>query len=89
MTMKAISLRLEEDQYRRLRWLSYAEDRPMAYIIRDAVDSYLKERQQPKPGQEWFWAEGWQAAEREVEADLAEGKHETFDNMADFLQGLH
>jgi predicted transcriptional regulator len=87
--MKAISLRLEADQYKRLRWLSYVEDRPMALIIRDAVDSYLKEQQRPKPGQEWFWTEGWQAAEREVEADLAEANYETFDTMADFLKDLH
>jgi predicted transcriptional regulator len=87
--VKAISLRLEEEQYKRLRWLSYVEDKPMATIIRDAVDAYLKEQQRPRPGQEWFWAEGWQAAEREVEAELAEGNYETFDTLADFLKDLH
>lgn len=41
-----------------------------------------------KPGQEWFWTPEWQAAEKEVEADLAAGRFETFDNMEDFLAGL-
>ena len=86
--MKAISLRLETDQYKRLRWLSFVESRPMSLIIRDAVDAYLKESQQLKPGQEWFWADAWQAAEREVEAELEAGEYETFDTMADFLKDL-
>jgi predicted transcriptional regulator len=87
--MKTISLRLEEEQYKRLRWLSYVEDKPMATLIRDAVDTYLKEQQRPRPGQEWFWAGSWQAAEHEVEAELADGDYETFDTMADFLKDLH
>jgi len=41
-----------------------------------------------KPGQEWFWSEEWQAAEREVEADLAAGRFETFDTMEEFLKSL-
>lgn len=86
--MKAISLRLEPDQYKRLRWLSFVESRPMSLIIRDAVDAYLKDTHQLKPGQEWFWTEAWQAAEREVEAELEAGDYETFDTMADFLKDL-
>jgi predicted transcriptional regulator len=86
--MKAISLRLKLDQYKRLRWLSFVEGRPMSLLIRDALDAYLREKQQPSPGQEWFWTEAWQAAEREVEADLAAGGHETFDTMEDFLKDL-
>jgi predicted transcriptional regulator len=86
--MKAISLRLEADQYKRLRWLSFVESRPMSLIIRDAVDAYLKESQQLKPGQEWFWTDAWQAAEREVDAELEACEYETFDTMADFLKDL-
>jgi hypothetical protein len=41
-----------------------------------------------KPGQEWFWTEEWQAAEKEVEADLQAGRFETFDTMEDFLADL-
>jgi predicted transcriptional regulator len=86
--MKAISLRLEADQYKRLRWLSFVESRPMSLIIRDAVEAYLKENRPLKPGQEWFWSDTWQAAEREVEAELEAGEYETFDTMADFLKDL-
>jgi predicted transcriptional regulator len=86
--MKAISLRLESDQYQRLRWLSFVESRPMSLIIREAVDAYLKENVQPKPGQEWFWTDAWQAAEREVETELEAGEYETYDTMADFLKSL-
>ena len=41
-----------------------------------------------KSGQEWFWTKEWQAAEKEVEADLAAGRFETFDTMEDFLADL-
>jgi len=86
--MKAISLRLESEQYQRLRVLSFANDMPVSEMIREAIDDYLKDHQTPKPGQEWFWAEAWQKAEREAEADLASGNYETYDNDADFLVSL-
>jgi predicted transcriptional regulator len=86
--MKAISLRLEPDQYKRLRVLSFVKDKPVSEMIREAVERYLETEQTVKPGQEWFWAEAWQAAERQVEADLAEGNYETFDTMEDFLKDL-
>ncbi len=85
--MKAISLRLEQAQYERLRWSSFVNKKPVSQIIREAIDAHLQ--QQPiKPGKEWFWAEKWQAAEREVEADLAAGRFETFDTMEEFLARL-
>lgn len=85
--MKAISLRLEQAQYERLRVLSFASRKPVSQIIREAIDAHLQ--QQPiKPGQEWFWTEEWQAAEREAEADLAAGRFESFDNDAEFLASL-
>jgi predicted transcriptional regulator len=85
--MKTISLRLEQSQYERLRWLSFVDNKPVSEIIREAIDTHL--RQQPiKPGQEWFWTERWQAAEREVEADLEAGRFETFDTMEEFLASL-
>jgi predicted transcriptional regulator len=85
--MKAISLRLESAQYERLRALSFASHKPMSQIIREAIDAHL-EQQPIKPGQEWFWTAEWQAAEREVEADLAAGRFETFDTMEEFLASL-
>jgi predicted transcriptional regulator len=86
--MKAVSLRLDPSQYERLRLLSFATSRPISEMIRDAIDNYLHANQKPKPGQEWFWSEAWQAAERDAEADLTSGDYETFDNDADFLASL-
>jgi hypothetical protein len=39
-------------------------------------------------GQEWFWSEEWQAAEKSAEEDLAAGRYETFDTMEEFLADL-
>jgi len=86
--MKAISLRLEPDQYKRLRVLSFVKDQPVSEMIREAIELYLKSEQSIKPGQEWFWAEAWQAAERDVETELATGTYDTFDTMEDFLKDL-
>lgn len=38
--------------------------------------------------QAWFWTPEWQAAEREVDADLAVGRYGTFDTMDEFLASL-
>jgi hypothetical protein len=86
--MKMISLRLEMDQYKRLRLLSFVNNKPMSEVIRDALDEYMKEHVIPKPGQEWFWTESWQATEREVEKELDEGKYDTYDTMEEFLKDL-
>jgi len=60
--MKAISLRLEPDQYKRLRLLSFASAKPVSEMIREAIEAYLRANQKPRPGQEWFWSEAWQTA---------------------------
>jgi hypothetical protein len=86
--MKAISLRLEPEQYQRLRVLSFINEKPVSEMIREAIASYLQEHQAPKPGQEWFWAEAWLKAEHEAETDLATGNFESFKNDADFLASL-
>jgi len=85
--MKTMSLRLEEEQYERLRVLSFEDRKPIAELVREAVDEYLKERP-ITPGQEWFWSAAWQQAEKEAEADLKAGRHETFDTMEEFLADL-
>jgi len=36
----------------------------------------------------WFWTRGHQAAEREVEEDLAAGRFRTFDDAESFLADL-
>ena len=38
--------------------------------------------------QRWFWSEEWQSAERQVDADLAAGRFETYDTMDEFLTSL-
>jgi hypothetical protein len=85
--VKTLALRLEERQYERLRLMAFEERRPMAEIVRAAVQEYLEQRPIP-PGQEWFWSAAWQKAEKEAESDLAAGRYETFDTMEDFLAGL-
>jgi predicted transcriptional regulator len=85
--VKAVSLRLDEKQYERLRLLSYTTHKPISQIIRVAIDAHLNEHL-IKPGQEWFWSLEWQAAEHEAEADLAAGRIETFASDADFLASL-
>ena len=86
--MKAISLRLEQDQYQRLRVLSFVNDKPISEMIREAIDEYLQGHLTPKPGQEWFWAESWQKLEHEVEEELQAGNYKTFDTVEDFLKEL-
>jgi len=53
----------------------------------DAAGSGQPERRM-KPGQEWFWSDSWQAAEREADADVKAGRVETFNTMEEFLAGL-
>ena len=38
--------------------------------------------------QSWFWAEEWQAGEREVDEYIEAGNFETFDSMEEFLDTL-
>jgi predicted transcriptional regulator len=85
--MKAISLRLDNAQYERLRVLSFATRQPVAEIVRAAIDTHLRQAA-VKPGQEWFWTAEWQAVEKEAEADLGAGRVETYENDAAFLASL-
>ena len=85
--MKAISLRLDNTQYERLRVLSFTTRQPVAEIVRTAIDTHLKQAS-VKPGQEWFWTAEWQMAEKAAEADLAAGRVETYENDAEFLASL-
>ena len=38
--------------------------------------------------QAWFWTDEWQAAEREVDEDIAAGRVQSFDSMKEFLATL-
>ena len=42
--MKAMTLRLNETDYERLRTLAYVEDRAMADVIREAVQEYIQRK---------------------------------------------
>ena len=39
--------------------------------------------------QKWFWTKEWQAAEREVDDQLAGGEYEEFDSMEEAIAYLH
>lgn len=42
--MKAMTLRLNETEYERLRTLAYVEDRAMADVIREAIHDYIQRK---------------------------------------------
>lgn len=42
--MKAMTLRLDEKEYERLRTLAYVEDRAMADVIREAIHEYIQRK---------------------------------------------
>ena len=42
--MKAMTLRLNETDYERLRTLAYVEDRAMADMIREAIYEYIERK---------------------------------------------
>jgi predicted transcriptional regulator len=41
---KAMTLRLDETEYERLRTLAFVEDRPISDVIREAINEYLQRR---------------------------------------------
>ena len=42
--MKAMTLRLEETEYERLRTLAFVEQRPMTEVIREAIHDYVQHK---------------------------------------------
>ena len=42
--MKAMTLRLDETEYERLRTLAYVEDRAMTDVIREAISEYVQRK---------------------------------------------
>jgi len=42
--MKAMTLRLDETEYERLRTLAYVEDRAMSDVIREAIFEYIQRK---------------------------------------------
>lgn len=54
----------------------------------DVLAEYLRETMAVVEDQTWFWAEEWQAGEREAEADVAAGRVQVFGSMEDLLADL-
>jgi predicted transcriptional regulator len=42
--MKAMTLRLSETEYERLRTMAYVEDRAMADLVREAIHDYVRRK---------------------------------------------
>jgi predicted transcriptional regulator len=42
--MKAMTLRLDETEYERLRTLAYVEDRAMTDVIREAISEHIQRK---------------------------------------------
>ena len=49
----------------------------------------LRPKRLVQKGQEWFWADAWQEAEREADAELESGRVHKFKNAADAIAFLH
>jgi len=61
------------------------------YIAVEARDDeiVLRPKKLIDKSQTWFWSEAWQAAEREVEADIQAGRVHEFSNVEDAIAFLH
>ena len=42
--MKAMTLRLDDTEYERLRTLAFVEDRPMIDVVREAIREYIQQK---------------------------------------------
>lgn len=49
---------------------------------------HLKRPRQIPQDEVWFWADEWQAGEREVNEDLKAGRFKVFDNVDDLIAAL-
>ena len=69
----------------------YQLDEPGAQVeITEREDGVLELRPQVAvpASQAWFWTEEWQAGERDVDRDYADGKFTTFENAKEFVAHL-
>lgn len=48
----------------------------------------LERRLRARDDQAWFWTPEWQAGERQADADIAEGRVETFESDEQFLKTM-
>ncbi|MBI3536439.1 MAG: AbrB/MazE/SpoVT family DNA-binding domain-containing protein [Chloroflexi bacterium] len=49
----------------------------------------LRPKRLIRKGQEWFWTDAWQEAEREAEEDLRSGRVHKFKSADDAIKFLH
>lgn len=49
----------------------------------------LRPKRLIRKGQEWFWSDAWQAAEREADADLRAGRVHKFKSADEAIAFLH
>lgn len=59
-----------------------------AFEVQVASDGRVILRPLRDPDQAWFWAESWQAKEREVGAEIAAGLGTFYENGEAFLEAL-
>ena len=65
---------------------------PVAFTTSPEIRVVLTPSQQAGmvvyPDQDWYWTDAWQAMEAEAERDLAEGRYQVFETIAEFLASL-
>jgi antitoxin PrlF len=69
------------------RAANLAEGDYVAMSVRDGA-ILLEPKAVVDASQAWFWAEAWQAGEREASADIANGRTRPFSSDEDFLASL-
>ena len=68
--------------------LGLAEGDVLAVDVRDD-ELVLRPQQLVDRSQAWFWTPEWQAAEREADRDVAEGRLRRFETMEELIADLH
>jgi dextranase len=84
----------QRDQWRLApfrRWTMVVSDRrigPSGATLGPPADARSGARTVVDSAQAWFWAEAWQAGEREASADIAAGRTRRLESDEDFLDSL-
>lgn len=69
------------------RDLHLGEGDLLAVEVRDQ-ELVLRPQKLVDRDQAWFWSPEWQAAEREADEDLRQGRYDEFETMADMIADL-
>lgn len=73
-------------EIRKLLNLNEGDD--LAFSVNEQGQVVINRLDVIPPDQAWFWTERWQKMEREVEADIAAGRVESFDSVDDLIAYL-